>query len=703
MRQLAIVLLTVVSSGAVVLGQTPQAPVFRGGVTLVGVDVTVLDRDGNPVPGLTADDFEVKLDGHVQPVRAVAYENAADAGTPAAALAGGAATPPSPTREVTNAVRPPDPRLFVILLDDLSIAPSRGKGMFFAASRFVDGLLPSDVVGMTTSSGTFTVNPTRDHQAVDAAMRRTAGAFIDPRNRPINDGQQDSRTGLAIDAVVGLQEGLEIFWGNGSLLQEIIRRDCSGNGTLSQAQITESACAEAVERQARVVGEVARGQADQQLQTYLNVMNAMRPWPGVKSLVVISDGVAMAARDQRVRFEAVAKAAAAAGVELSVLVQEPDQVGVDDRSAIQAGVRRDDGQALMIGIQTIADLTGGNFYRVIGTPDPAFTRVAVASSAVYHLGVEAPSSTNPGRDFALAARVKRSGLTVHANRHAIAPAPVVTVPVDEQLRAGVAKGALSYGVPLTLATVLRRGASAAQLDLGANLEVPAGVTGPLTVMFGLVDAAGGLRTGRTTVAAPAEGGNYRLSLSLPVAPGVYRLRFAVADATGRVGSLGTGVTAALGRVGPLLTSDVLTSWSGADGKPQFLALEEVPTTAASLRTFLELYAAPDAPAPTDVRVQWSVIGSAVQPVAEQSVVPVRTADRWTAAGQFALDTLPLGSYEIRATVFVNGTAAGVVSTTIRKTEKNGGVVFLAASPPATDVGSAPGGAAPFGVTRLDEF
>jgi VWFA-related protein len=672
MRHVAIGVLGALVSVAAIFGQAAQSPVFRGGVTLVTVDVSVLDRDGKPVSGLTADDFEVKLDGRVQPVRALTYESVADASAHPAPPAAGAA----PVREVTNAVRPPDPRLFVILLDDLSIGPSRGKGMFFAASRFIDGLLPSDVVGMTTSSGTFTVNPTRDRGAVDAALRRTAGAFIDPRTRPISDGQQDSRTGLPIDAVVGLQEGLEIFWGNGSLLQEVIRRDCAGNGNLTETQITTSACAEAVERQSRVVGEVARNQADQQLLAYLNVMNAMRPWPGLKSLVVISDGVALAAREQRVRFDALAKAAAAAGVSLSVLAQEPDLTNVDTRSAVEAGVRRDDGQALMLGAQTIADVTGGRFYRVIGTPDSAFGQVALASAAVYHLGVEAPSESNPGRDFAAAARVKRSGLTVLANRHAIAPAPVVTASVDDQLRAGVAKGVLSYEVPLTLATVLRRGASATQLDLGANVEVPAGVTGPLTVMFGLVDAAGALRTGRTVLPAPADGSAYRLSLSLPVAPGTYRLRFAVADASGRVGSLGTGVSAALGRLGPFLVSDVLTSWSGADGKPQFLALEEVPVMATGLRTFLELYPSADAPWPASVRVQWSLLGAAMQSIGDQVVVPVRTADRLTAAGQFALSTLPLGTYEVRATVFVDGMPVGTVSTTIRKAEKGGAIYAL---------------------------
>jgi len=47
---------------------------FRGGVTLIPVDVSVLERDGKPVAGLKAGDFEVKLDGRAQPVRVVNYE-----------------------------------------------------------------------------------------------------------------------------------------------------------------------------------------------------------------------------------------------------------------------------------------------------------------------------------------------------------------------------------------------------------------------------------------------------------------------------------------------------------------------------------------------------------------------------------------------------------------------------------------------------
>lgn len=115
----------------------------------------------------------------------------------------------------------------------------------------------------------------------------------------------------------------------------------------------------------------------------------------------------------------------------------------------------------------------------------------------------------------------------------------------------------------------------------------------------------------------------------------------------------------------------MTSWSGADGKSQFLALEEVPAAATALSTFVELYPASAGSMPADVRVQWSVIGAGVQPVADQTVVPARATDRLTAQGQFAMTSLAPGTYEIKATVFVAGQAVGTVSTTIRKAEEGG--------------------------------
>ena len=48
--------------------RAPQSPVFRSMVEAIAVDVFVTDASGNPVAGLTADDFELEEDGTPQPI-----------------------------------------------------------------------------------------------------------------------------------------------------------------------------------------------------------------------------------------------------------------------------------------------------------------------------------------------------------------------------------------------------------------------------------------------------------------------------------------------------------------------------------------------------------------------------------------------------------------------------------------------------------
>src|SRR5579862_3175015 len=66
-----------VSAQAPQAPQNPQGPTFTSTTSLVLVDVTVLDKDGRPVPGLTADDFKVKLNGQERAVKVVNYQQIA--------------------------------------------------------------------------------------------------------------------------------------------------------------------------------------------------------------------------------------------------------------------------------------------------------------------------------------------------------------------------------------------------------------------------------------------------------------------------------------------------------------------------------------------------------------------------------------------------------------------------------------------------
>ena len=87
------------------LSQDVPPPVFRSGVDLVTVDVTVLDRAGTPLTTLTADDFSITVDG--RPRRILSHRLVGSAGSDE----GRGTNQPSPLSV------PDTPRLIVVVVD----------------------------------------------------------------------------------------------------------------------------------------------------------------------------------------------------------------------------------------------------------------------------------------------------------------------------------------------------------------------------------------------------------------------------------------------------------------------------------------------------------------------------------------------------------------------------------------------------------
>src|SRR4051794_30104504 len=122
-----------------------QAPVFRSGARLTIVDVTVTDKQGRPVEGLTAGDFAVTEDGEPQAVQLVAFQRVdsdADQVTPAA-------PPPVPAARIAPAVQPTisasppgdvryrNRRLVVLYFDLTAMPPPDQMRAYKAARKFV--------------------------------------------------------------------------------------------------------------------------------------------------------------------------------------------------------------------------------------------------------------------------------------------------------------------------------------------------------------------------------------------------------------------------------------------------------------------------------------------------------------------------------------------------------------------------------------
>ena len=141
-------------------------PRFRTAVTRVEVSALVLDRNGTPVRGLTAADFEVYENGVLQVVRSFApftYEpdllvlpdpvlERDDPDAPPASMAA--------SNYYTSASR-----VFALILDDLHVDVRRTRVARAAARRLVEQLTPTDLLLVTTTSSSESTNYfTRDRR-----------------------------------------------------------------------------------------------------------------------------------------------------------------------------------------------------------------------------------------------------------------------------------------------------------------------------------------------------------------------------------------------------------------------------------------------------------------------------------------------------------------------------------------------------------
>ena len=168
-----------ICAGVTLLAQQPpppQPPIFRSGASLVRVDVTVLDRQGQPVTSLVADDFEIEEDGVAQTVQTFKFVSADGQ--------------PPPSDDTSLAIRSPehaaaeaardDVRVFLIFWDEYHIerfaAAIQGRralteflGSAFSPTDLValmDPLLPTDAIRWT-----------RDHRGLLPAIHKLEGRF----------------------------------------------------------------------------------------------------------------------------------------------------------------------------------------------------------------------------------------------------------------------------------------------------------------------------------------------------------------------------------------------------------------------------------------------------------------------------------------------------------------------------------------------
>ena len=482
---------------------------FRTNVEAVQLDLRVLDRNGQFVPDLRRDDFQVFEDGKEQVLTNFALINI-PIERPDSAVLGVPRVDP----DIASNIQP-DGRIYVVVLDDLEGQSGRLRSpMVRAIAReFIQqNVTDVDRVALVTTSGRrdmaqdFTSNRQRVLEAIGkyeggygqifTTPNSTGASFAAPGGTRIDDNLH--QTMLSLTALAKWLATIDGRRKSMLLVSERLGRSMSGGIDLALAAGESSDATD-------FVAAARRGNVS------LYVVDPV----GVPS------GSARGAR--------------------------PIQPDFDDTSAYD----NDRIQSLV----TLAEATGG--FAAVRSNDysAALARIVVESSSYYLLGYVSSNAERDGKYRKTEVRVRRPDMRVQARSGYVAPRPVPpTLPADspaalppalqEVLRNPLAVA----GLPLTVAAPAFSGTGSKALvsvivQTGANqLQFsPSGerFTAEMTLAIAAADQNGKIQAGeRGTINMRLSSQTYeavmdrgaRLVSKLELKPGRYQLKIAALDA-----------------------------------------------------------------------------------------------------------------------------------------------------------------------------
>jgi VWFA-related protein len=628
--------------------------VFPAGIDLVAVDVTVVDKRGRPLTDLRPEDFTVEVGG--EPRRVVAARLVTRATTRSepienAAAPVTAAAPPafSSNREI------PRGRL-IVLVFDLGFMDAGGcRPAAQAAQRFVEKLMPQDRVALVTIPSGPKVDFTTDHVRVKAALGTVRGGSR------LLKGSWD----------LSLGEAYGIGW------NEAIRRECG--------RMAGPGCVRALGEEARSIKTFAQAVTDASIDSLTRLLAALRPVEGPKTIVLVSQGLVTGARgsrvkgltegsvhpsevhpgpavgDSRQRLDMLADEVARARASLYTIFVDRSLVNVSDASEMTSSLSRlEEGDLLGDGLQLLAGSTGGPLFKTMTTFDFAFERVALETSAVWLLSFEPGEKDRDGKPHAIRVKVARRGVELRARPRFVVDKAEPQAPGAEA-RARRSLDALlpDVDVPLTVTTFVLNG-TGEDVRLLVAAEVGLETAEGTAVGQRLIDMEGRVVTGTITIGglepvrSPNGAALYGL-FTIPVRPGRYALKLAVATPSGRAGSIERTVDARLRPAGSLLLSDLVVA-DRTRRESGTMATVDGRLLGRSASVLLEVAGAQVTPA-----VQFELTperGGAADLVEAASVRPRDQPGRFDAAALLNLAAFAAGRYELRAIVFQDGQEIG---------------------------------------------
>jgi hypothetical protein len=341
-------------------------------------------------------------------------------------------------------------------------------------------------------------------------------------------------------------------------------------------------------------------------------------------------------------------------------------VGAD--SSFNQATNQDDQFFHEYGLETLASVARGVVLR--GFPEQAFERIAREISGHYLLGFEAEAAERDGKRHGLKVSVNRPGVTARTWSAVDIARPSSPKDDERTLVASLRSPQAPAAVPVRVATYSLPDPASRKVRVLLSAEL--GGEGPkegMTVAYALVDGKDRVVASASQRAKDLEGGGGRVPFvtSFLVESGLYTLKIAARDRTGRIG-----------RVDHPVRAQLTSTPGGGEIEAGDLVIGPLPSPGTGFRAA----AGPDI-AGTAVVARWDVcprgagpfdgvtavveIASAEAGPALRSV-PARIAS--TEAGSVVQAVLPLaelapGRYVIRASVAFPGRGPLSATRTLR--------------------------------------
>ena len=633
MRVLASVLIALAAAGVGtrdVLAQADQPPVFRSGVEVMEVDVTVVDGKGTPVRDLRAPEFAVTVDG--QPRRVVSAEFIGESGT----SDGRPAAPRDPY--VSNNTDRRAGRLIMIVVDRNNMDTTVLRSSAAALTSFVKSLAPDDRLALATipPPGPF-IEFTTNHAQIVEAIPRIVG----------HDDPMATRFNVSPYEAFAFETGL-----NPVVVQRLLFRVCG-----DMDPNTMSPCDRDVEQEARTVAAYYRQETTESVAALGSLLRNLADVPGPKSLLIMSQGLMI--DGSHADATALATMAAESRVNINVLMYTPPVMSASQQFASETP--NQDRDLREAGLETLASRSRGTLFRVAANPQYVFDRVRSEISAHYMLGVEPIERDRDGRAHQIRVEVKRSGVQVRARRQVKYTVRTPNTWSRDVLMGRVLRSpSSSTELPMRVSTYTFRDETPGKVKVIVAAEIsPESMEKELDVAVGyaIFDELGKAVVGgqeRKIYSANSDL-PLRYEIALGVDPGQYRLRIAAIDLAGKSGSVERDVAAfGMGNhefaLGDLILSTARQGKGGEVRAPVILRIGD-----GRLATFTEFYTnKPGALDDTDVRfeIAASEDGAALQTtLAQLSERTDKTLRQATSV--MPVGALPPGRYFARA-VFTRG-------------------------------------------------